>query len=466
LVALGTALALVISAAAAGAMPAGVGIIHPGEPAAGQGTVAAAGSSVGAAAYSNPGVLTYGDATFAGSPTNLTLAAPIVTMAATRDGKGYWLLAADGGIFTYGDAVSYGSAGGFNLYAPIVGMAPTPDGKGYWLVALDGGIFSFGDAKFYGSTGGVRLNSPIVGMAATTDGKGYWLVAADGGMFAFGDAPFEGSTGGITLNSAVVGMAPTTNGKGYWLVAADGGLFAFGNAPFEGSEGGSSISASVAGMATTPDAKGYWLAGSGGAVYPFGDAVSYGNNAATKPEAPIAAIAATPTGKGYWLLEPDAFPTAFTHPGTGSKIVSIAASQVQANPDAGQGRFCNPYGPCEAWCALFATWAWEMAGIPIPHYAFVGDIYTWAVTHTVALSATQTLQPGDAVLYGTGPSSVATAVHMGIIAQVWPDGAIDTIEGDSGPGPDGFFSVNINGPFLPTHSLEYNGVGIFAVAVP
>ena len=41
-----------------------------------------------------------------------------------------------------------------HLNRPIVGMASTPDGKGYWLVASDGGIFAFGDAAFYGSTGG------------------------------------------------------------------------------------------------------------------------------------------------------------------------------------------------------------------------------------------------------------------------------------------------------------------------
>ena len=38
-----------------------------------------------------------------------------------------------------------------HLNKPIVGMAATPDGKGYWLVASDGGIFTFGDAAFYGS---------------------------------------------------------------------------------------------------------------------------------------------------------------------------------------------------------------------------------------------------------------------------------------------------------------------------
>ena len=32
------------------------------------------------------------------------------------------------------------------LNEPIVGMAATPDGHGYWLVASDGGIFSYSDA--------------------------------------------------------------------------------------------------------------------------------------------------------------------------------------------------------------------------------------------------------------------------------------------------------------------------------
>jgi len=76
---------------------------------------------------------------------------------------------------------------------PIVGMAATPDGGGYWLVASDGAIFTFGSASFYGSLGGTALNAPIVGMAATPDGGGYWLVASDGAIFTFGNASFYGS---------------------------------------------------------------------------------------------------------------------------------------------------------------------------------------------------------------------------------------------------------------------------------
>ena len=102
----------------------------------------------------------------------------------------------------------YGSMGGRHLTAPIVGIAATADGRGYWLVAADGGLFAFGDAGFYGSMGGRPLTQKVVGLASTADGRGYWEVASDGGIFAFGDAGFHGSMGGHPLARPVVGMAP------------------------------------------------------------------------------------------------------------------------------------------------------------------------------------------------------------------------------------------------------------------
>ena len=166
------------------------------------------------------------------------LNSPIVGMASTSDGKGYWDVASDGGLFAFGDAAFHGSMGGHALARPVVGMASTPDSKGYWEVASDGGIFAFGDAGFYGSMGGRPLSQPVVGLATTPDGKGYWEVAADGGIFAFGDAGYYGSTGAIHLNRPIVSMAPTPDGRGYWLVASDGGVFAFGDAGYYGSMGG------------------------------------------------------------------------------------------------------------------------------------------------------------------------------------------------------------------------------------
>ena len=204
---------------------------------------------------------------------------PMVGMAPTPDGRGYWEVASDGGIFAFGDAGFHGSTGSLTLNEPIVGMASTPDGKGYWLVASDGGIFAFGDAGFHGSTGALTLNRPIVGMASTPDGKGYWLVASDGGIFAFGDAGFFGSTGSLTLNKPVVGMASTPDGKGYWLVASDGGIFALGDAAFYGSTGSLVLNAPVVGMAPTPDGRGYWDVASDGGIFAVGDATFDGSAA-------------------------------------------------------------------------------------------------------------------------------------------------------------------------------------------
>ena len=163
-----------------------------------------------------------------------TLAAPIVGLAATPTGKGYWRAGADGGVLSAGDTDFYGSATHVADDA-IVAIAATRTGHGYWLTDRRGAVFTFGDAAFHGSMSGHPLNLPIVGMAATPDGKGYWLVASDGGIFSF-NAPFRGSTGGMRLNQPIVGMSATPDGKGYWLVASDGGVFAF-NAPFYGSTG-------------------------------------------------------------------------------------------------------------------------------------------------------------------------------------------------------------------------------------
>ena len=47
---------------------------------------------------------------------------------------------------------------------PVVGMAATTTGSGYYLVASDGGVLSY-NAPFLGSTGGKPLNAPMVGIS-------------------------------------------------------------------------------------------------------------------------------------------------------------------------------------------------------------------------------------------------------------------------------------------------------------
>ncbi len=427
--------------------------------------------------YAGGGVIAFGAAptyaTASVAPLNSVVVAQAVDPVAGS--QGYWLVTADGGVFAYGDARFYGSLGSLALQGPIVGMAATPDGNGYWLVALDGGVFAFGDANFYGSMGGHPLNRPIVGMAATANGQGYWLVASDGGIFAFGDAAFKGSMGGTPLVSPISGMAATDNGSGYWMVAGDGGVFAFGDARFYGSMGGQVLNAPVVGIAPSRGDSGYLLVSTDGGIFGFGGFNYYGSlghglggNPADVP--PVTALTLTQNGTGYWLLEPDGWNYSFTGAAGGpptplaASIVSIADTQVASDPSPGS--FCNPYGPCEAWCALFATWVWGRAGIPIPSYAFTGDIYNWAASNTALIPPSGAPQPGDAVLYGTGPWSTATSLHVGLVAQRWPDGAIVTIEGDAGPAPVGSLAVIINGPYLPAFSPDYNGMPIYAFAAP
>jgi hypothetical protein len=130
----------------------------------------------------------------------------IVGGALTADGRGLYLVGADGRVYVLtGDGVFQGDASGLHLNAPIIGMAIDPLTNGYWLLGKDGGVFSF-HAPFYGSTGNIRLNQPVVGMTSTADGGGYWFVASDGGVFSFGDAQFYGSTGSIRLNKPIVNM--------------------------------------------------------------------------------------------------------------------------------------------------------------------------------------------------------------------------------------------------------------------
>jgi len=246
------------------------------------------------------------------------LPGPVISIASSGDGGGYYLANGAGAVSVHGDAQFYGAANGLTLNRPVVQMATTPTGGGYWMVAGDGGIFSFGNAQFYGSMGGRPLNQPVVSMVATADGHGYWEVAADGGIFSFGDAQFYGSMGGKPLNKPVVAMAATPTGGGYWEVAADGGIFSFGNARFYGSMGAKPLNEPVVGMASTPTGRGYWEVAADGGIFAFGNAKFYGSMGGKPLNEPVVGMAATPAGGGYWEVAADGGVFAFGVPFYGS----------------------------------------------------------------------------------------------------------------------------------------------------
>lgn len=128
--------------------------------------------------------------------------------------------------------------------------------------------------------------------------------------------------------------------------------------------------------------------------------------------------------------------------GLGGTIASIAESQdqygakvVNSPPTTGNG--CNPYTAhwgdgvacsnglrAKAWCADFAAWAWQQAGVSVAYgsgasdiNAWSGSFYYWGVAngHWHPLSSGYSPQPGDVAVYGSVAESGSNATgHVGI----------------------------------------------------
>ena len=168
----------------------------------------------------------------------------------------------------------FGSMGGRRLNQPVVGMAATITGNGYWLVARDGGIFCFGDARFFGSTGAHPSEPADRRRCATTptrqrllarrarrrdlllrrrallrfdrrdpaqsadrrdehDADGQRLLAARSRRRHLLLRRRRGSSDPARRGACAVpavAMLPTTSGHGYALLAADGTVLPFGDA--------------------------------------------------------------------------------------------------------------------------------------------------------------------------------------------------------------------------------------------
>ncbi len=245
----------------------------------------------------NGAVFGAGNATEYGALETTAAVDPVVGIASTPDGKGYWEVTRDGDVARFGDAGSYKDLPDLHVKVDdIVAIAPTSDGKGYWLIGADGGEFAFGDAGYHGSLPGLHIHvDDIVGMVATPNGHGYILVGKDGGVFVFGGI-YHGSLPGLHIRvSDIVGIIPTGAETGYVLVGSDGGSFVFGTGSgYYGSLPGRNVHVSdIVGIALTPDQHGYWMVGSNATVYNFGDGSYFATPAHATSNLPITAIAAT-----------------------------------------------------------------------------------------------------------------------------------------------------------------------------
>ena len=243
---------------------------------------------------------------------------------------GYWVLGADGSLAAHGRtpklAARIGPAVRVDAGDPVVGMAATPDGRGYWTVTGRGVVRALGIADPLGEPRPDQLDAPVVAITATPDGTGYWLLTSKGTVLRYGSAavlPPAAKTFGDA--SAAVGQAVTPTGKGYWLVHADGQVDAFGDAaqapppvpsPF-------AMDAPTVAIAASPDGLGYWTVTSDGVVQAFGTARTF----PALPNQPtlgrVHALTSTPDGQGYWLLD------------TAGRVAAFgAAATFPAAPDA------------------------------------------------------------------------------------------------------------------------------------
>jgi hypothetical protein len=416
---------------------------------------------------------------------SLALAAITLAMIVASAGVAVADMPVRDSVRAAGTAGDYGSTANILLNRPLVDIASTPNGGGYWLLGGDGGVFSFGNAGFHGSTGNLRLNRPALRMASTTSGGGYWFVASDGGVFAFGDALFLGSMGGRFLNQPMIGIMPTSSGKGYWMVAQDGGVFAFGDAGFLGSLGGIPISAPVIALAPTPSNNGYWLLGADGAIYAFGDAPFLGSERfATRLATDIGAV---PDGSGYVVLDETggvwshrsggvavgvptgnphagarAIGVALTPSGTGTWIAWSGRAQSTDWQDA-QGSFRLIFGMDYSRCRGI-TWKFDPRDAPPNSLGMYQELFDYA-SRTLGLAfsyggvAGDEPQPSDTIVVGWrdlsnvgGPES---GTVLGATQTSTPSGARFWLSSDDVPfmpavgsrrdwGPNGWGQVAIH----------------------
>ena len=186
---------------------------------------------------SDGGIFAFGDAHFYGSTGGIP-----PQPADRRHGPRPRTEAATGwspptvGIFSFGDATSTAPPAAIHLNQPIVGMAATADGTGYWLVASDGGDLRLRRRRLL-RIHGRRPAEPAhrrawpptpVGPAAT----GWWPPTVASSPSGRPVLRIDRQPGAQPTDRGHGRRSP--DGAGYRFVASDGGVFDFGSAHSSG----------------------------------------------------------------------------------------------------------------------------------------------------------------------------------------------------------------------------------------
>ena len=135
------------------------------------------------------------------------------------------------------------------------------------------------------------------------------------------------------------------------------------------------------------------------------------------------------------------------------RIVAIANSQLGYATDPSKS-YCNKFSAywhagkpscsngetSETWCADFAAWAWQKAGVRFAYGFGPGEInagavsfYQWGVANGAWHPATSGYAPapGDVAVYGLSLSAAPSAVHVAIVTRDPPgQRGPDVVNGD------------------------------------
>jgi hypothetical protein len=135
------------------------------------------------------------------------------------------------------------------------------------------------------------------------------------------------------------------------------------------------------------------------------------------------------------------------------RIVTIAESQVGYRTDPSNS-YCNKFSAywdagtadcpsdntAEEWCADFAAWAWQKAGLKLTYGYVWGEInggaisfYEWGVANGAWHPATSgyVAKPGDVAIYGLSLGADPSAAHVAIVTDDSPGQCgPDVVNGD------------------------------------
>jgi hypothetical protein len=254
-------------------------------------------------------------------------------------------------------------------------------------------------------------------------------------------------------------------GLGLWQIQASEHAALTGSCDITESGTCSGAASCTGGDWTSPSVNASWMASISGNGTDWAPWCTYGNCCDTGcASAPYLEFIASAETAYASVCAADAPAPVSTNSQIGQTAAAIALKTHYADP-SGTG-FCNiftqywyslgdsvpsssacattPPTRSEEWCADFAAWVWQQAGVKFNYGFGAGDLNAGAVSfydYGVALGTWHSAgagyvpQPGDAVVYGLGPNSDGVpnsfADHVGIVVGQTPGSPYpDVVNGD------------------------------------